>query len=77
MFATYLMGKQWQYTLSQQYYRSFVPFGSDRMLFLIMALSKRIRKDFSYISTKLHLDPFSVLPVLLYVGEISSQLYQK
>lgn len=73
MFATYLMEKQWQYTLSQQYYRYFFPFGSDRMLFLIMVLSKWIRKDFSYISTKLHLGSFSVLPV----GEIPSQLYQQ
>lgn len=51
------------------------PFGSDRMLFLSMALSKSVRKDFSYISTKLCLVSFSVLPVLLYVGEISSQVY--
>lgn len=51
------------------------PFGSDRMLFLSMTLSKSIRKDFSYISAKLYLHSFSVLPVLLYVGEISSQLY--
>lgn len=77
MFTTYLMWKQWQYTLSQQYYRYFFPFGSDRMLFLIMVLSKWIREDFSYISTKLHLGSFSVFPVLLYLGEISCRLYQQ